>query len=967
MKGLTSILTLLVLMLGMSMTVKAQTWDFAALDANDAELIEADQTGNWYHSTESKKNRYSYTKALNNEAVMANGQEIAYTKGLLLTISAVSSAGEGNLRAGNDASNKRMWLAGNSVVTIPNLKAGNQVTVSCMSSSKDVARGVNVTNITPVSGDFNSTKVGTAASTNVGTVTADGDVTLTMNGAMYIYMIKVEDPAEDAEDGGDDSGDDPQTPTANDYSTSANSMKNQALLTLADGTTKYYNTESLSSIDFDGAKVTVLPVNTNGYTFDNQVQAIAFKKADTGQQGEVTNADGKVEITEYKGWLESAYVKFKKFEGAKTYNVYIKGGQYTDYKQIDTQLVRDYGTYGRADVVGLQADATYSIKVVPVDEAGKEKTDAANEAKGLVVKGYSRQGFAFMNGYAPGAYNSDGTLKANGKVMYVTKNTAAKIETDVITNNKGGTTKCTGIQTIIDAYQKGYDKTPITFRFIGLVEKDDLDGMSSSEEGLQIKGKNADSELNITIEGVGDDATLRGFGFLVRNAKGVEFRNIGIMRCMDDGISLDTDNSNIWVHHTDQFYGKSGSGDHAKGDGATDVKSDSKYVTVSYNRFWDTGKTNMFGMKSESGPNYISYDHNWFDHSDSRHPRVRTMSVHVWNNYFDNVAKYGVGATTGASVFVENNYFLKTKKPILSSLQGTDAKGSGTFSGEDGGMIKAYGNYFDKTIKNFSYYTQKNPTTTGYDAYETASRDEQIPSTEVTKTGSHTYNNFDTNSSLMYTYSAVAAEDVPALVTGYYGAGRLNHGDFTYTFTDNVGSDNDDSAYDATLGGLLDNYKSSLVGIFGDENASSGDQGSEGGEEPGGEEPGGDNPAPEGTILATFDGTPSNSMFTMGGDYGDGNITYNGTSLKRGVKLNSKGSITFTPAKDYNMTIVLATAKTGRDVKVNGTVTTVSGTVNEAGAYYEMQPIAITAGTQYALTKGSAESIVMVIKLDPIE
>ena len=161
------------------------------------------------------------------------------------------------------------------------------------------------------------------------------------------------------------------------------------------------------------------------------------------------------------------------------------------------------------------------------------------------------------------------------------------------------------------------------------------------------------------------------------------------------------------------------------------------------------------------------------------------MSVHVWNNYFDNVAKYGVGATTGASVFVENNYFLKTKKPILSSLQGTDAKGSGTFSGEDGGMIKAYGNYFDKTIKNFSYYTQKNPTTTGYDAYETASRDEQIPSTEVTKTGSHTYNNFDTNSSLMYTYSAVAAEDVPALVTGYYGAGRLNHGDFTYTFTDN--------------------------------------------------------------------------------------------------------------------------------------------------------------------------------------
>ena len=176
-----------------------------------------------------------------------------------------------------------------------------------------------------------------------------------------------------------------------------------------------------------------------------------------------------------------------------------------------------------------------------------------------------------------------------------------------------------------------------------------------------------------------------------------------------------------------------------------------------------------------------------------------------------------------------------------------------------------------------------------------------------------------------------------------------------------MGSDDTDSAYDSTLGGLLDNYKSPLVGIFGDENASGG------GEEPGGDQPGGDTPAPEGTILGTFDGSPSNSMFTVGGNYGDGKITYNGTSLKKGVKLDSKGSITFTPAKNYNMTLVLATAKSGRDVKVNGETTTVSGTENTEGAYYELQPIAITAGTQYVLTKGSAESIVMVVKLEPIE
>ena len=527
---------------------------------------------------------------------------------------------------------------------------------------------------------------------------------------------------------------------------------------------------------------------------------------------------GSVEVVEARGWMESAYVKFMLVDGAKNYNVYVKGGQYADYTKIDAQLVRNYGTYGRADAVGLQA-GTYAMKIVPVSAEGTEMTAQENTVSDLEVRNYPREGFAFINGCpAPGAYNSDGTLKAGAKVFYVTKNTAKTITTTVKTGSKDSNiTTCTGIQTIIDAYQKGYDTTPVAFRFIGLITVDDLDHISSSAEGLQVKGKKADSELNMTFEGIGDDATLYGFGFLVRNAKSVEFRNFAIMRCMDDAISLDTDNSNIWVHHTDQFYGKHGSGDHAKGDGATDVKSDSKYVTVSYNRFWDTGKSNMFGMKSESGPNYISYDHNWFDHSDSRHPRVRTMSVHVWNNYFDNCGKYGVGATSGASVFVENNYFLKTKKPILASQQGTDAQGSGTFSGEDGGMIKSYGNYFDKTISNFKYYTQNAPASTGYDAYETAARDEQVPATEVTKKGGTPYNNFDTDASLMYPYTPAAAADVPALVTGYYGAGRMNHGDFTYTFRDNVGNDDTDSAYDTTLGSMLDNYQSSFVGFFGDD------------------------------------------------------------------------------------------------------------------------------------------------------
>ena len=694
------------------------------------------------------------------------------------------------------------------------------------------------------------------------------------------------------------------------------------------------------------------------------------EKADLNKDGHIdigdvllalnnTGESPTLQITEAKGWLESLYAKWELIDGAKGYNVYVKGGQYADWTKIDRQLVRNYGTYGRADVVGLMA-GTYELKVTATDAEGNELAAVTPAtANGLEVKSYARQGFAFMGGYSPGAYKADGTLKPNAKVFYVTKNTAKTIKTTVVTDAKGGKTECTGLQAIIAAYEKGQDTTPIAFRFIGLVTNDDIDYFGSKEEGIQVKGRKADSELNLTFEGIGDDATVKGFGFLVRNAKGVELRNLGIMRCMDDGISLDTDNSNIWIHHLDLFYGPNGSGDHDKGDGAIDVKSDSKYVTVSYCHYWDTGKTNMFGMKSESGPNYISYDHNWFDHSDSRHPRVRTMSVHVWNNYFDNVAKYGVGATTGASVFVENNYFLKTKKPILSSKQGTDALGSGTFSGEDGGMIKAYGNYFDRTATNFRYFTQKSPATTGYDAYETATRDEQVPETDTTRVGGTTYNNFDTNAQLMYEYTPDAAADVPAVVTGYYGAGRLNHGDFTYTFKDNVGKDDDDSAYDAVLGSLLDNYKSSLVGIFGEQDSTENPDNPDNPDAP-------DDPEiPESTILVSFDGSPSNSMFTAANNYGDGKITYDGVYYKRGEKLDSKGSITFTPQNNYQMTLVLATAKPGRDVKLNGVTTTVSGTENTEGAYYELQPIAIEAETEYIIQKGSAESIVMLIKLTP--
>lgn len=594
------------------------------------------------------------------------------------------------------------------------------------------------------------------------------------------------------------------------HAVARNSKVNQMCVTTNAGDVKYYNTAELASVKFEGNKTVIAPNDGSGNDeYDASVREINFaKKVESGENGGIENPAGVVQITEAKAWLESAYLKWVPFEGASSYNVYI------DDKKIDTQLIRQYASYFRADVLGLKA-GTYSIKVVPVNAEGKEMA-GANTATNLVVKSHNREGFAHFNFEGIGAYNNDGTLKPDAKVLYITASTAKTVSTDVIVGSKNKKVNAKGFQAIINAYQKGYDTTPIAFRIIGKVSLADLDGISSSSEGIQIKGKSGYSTTNMTFEGVGDDATVYGFGFLVRNSKSVEFRNFAIMRCLDDAMSLDTQNSNIWIHHMDLFYGKKGSAaDQAKGDGTVDIKGNSKYVTVAFNHFWDNGKSSMCGMKSETGENWITYHHNWFDHSDSRHARVRTMTVHMYNNYYQHCDVYGIGATSGSNIFMESNYFEAVKRPIMSSLQGTDIKGSkGTFSGENGGMIKSYGNVFVDKPSGFSYITYAdNPAS--FDAYEVAKPSDQLPASVKTLVGGTCYNNFDTNPDVMYSHTADNAVDVPSIIEGFYGAGRLNHGDIHFDIPDETVVTSGHQQPLPALANILDSYESGVVKVMG--------------------------------------------------------------------------------------------------------------------------------------------------------
>ena len=717
------------------------------------------------------------------------------------------------------------------------------------------------------------------------------------------------------------------------HAVARNSKVNQMYVTTKSGDVKYYNTADLTSVKFEGDKAIIAPKSgSENDEYDASVQEISFaKKVEQGASGDFNNPAGVIQITEAKGWQESAYLKWAPFEGASSYNVYV------DDKKIDAQLVRQYKSYYRADVLGLK-EGTYSVKVVPVNADGAEIA-GANTASNLVVKSYNREGFAHFKYDGVGAYNNDGTLKAGAKVLYITARSAKTVSTTV---NTGKLETITGLQSIIDAYSKGKDKTPIAFRFIGKISLSDLDHTSSSAEGLQIKG----ATMNMTFEGVGDDATVYGFGFLLRDVKSVEFRNLAIMRCLDDAMSLDTNNSHVWIHNMDLFYGKKGSAaDQAKGDGTVDIKANSQYITVAYNRFWDNGKASMCGMKTESGPNYITYHHNWFDHSDSRMARIRTMSVHMYNNYYLHNDVYGVGATMGSSVFMESNYFDAVKRPIMSSLQGTDAKGDGTFSGEKGGLIKAYGNVFANKPDNFSYvpYAENN---TSFDAYEVSDPSEQVPTSVKTLVGGTSYDNFDTNPSLMYAYAADKAADVPAIVEGFYGAGRLNHGDIDFVIPDETVVTNGHQQPWPALASLLDSYASGVVKVFGESNAA-GEGGSTGGSTEGGStggETGGGTtkpsvPSVEGTVLVTFTGkAPSSSIVSVTGNYSDskGQATIDGTTYKICVKMESSTSIRLTVDKKVNATFYFADGEIASmklaGSKISATGSTYTTTLN-AGTY----------------------------------
>ncbi|GAA4690663.1 pectate lyase family protein [Phytohabitans rumicis] len=181
---------------------------------------------------------------------------------------------------------------------------------------------------------------------------------------------------------------------------------------------------------------------------------------------------------------------------------------------------------------------------------------------------------------------------------------------------------------------------------------------------------------NKSIIGVGATAEIAGGGLVLgsttRPGNNVIIRNITFRGASDDSISVHNGAHHVWIDHND-FY--------PAYDGSVDVKHQSTYVTVSWNRFHGTDKSMLLGHSdtytADIGYLKVTYHHNLFDGSNQRHPRVRFGDpVHVYNNYYRGVGLYGVASTENAGVLVEANYFEDTAH-ACHSASGYDDSGPG--------------------------------------------------------------------------------------------------------------------------------------------------------------------------------------------------------------------------------------------------------------------------------------------------
>jgi pectate lyase len=225
---------------------------------------------------------------------------------------------------------------------------------------------------------------------------------------------------------------------------------------------------------------------------------------------------------------------------------------------------------------------------------------------------------------------------------------------------------------------------------------------NTTAEILQISGKITASSsalitikdgANITIEGLGKTGELQNVGLNIRDYNNVIVRNLTIHEVAYPNDALTLDNvQHGWVDRC-ELYSKIGDGITVDTyDGLLDIKKGSAYITISWNYLHHhmkcslIGHTDNTGQQEEDGNIRVTYHHNWFSHTDGRNPSLRFGAAHMFNNYFGEIADYGIAVRDGGHAKLENNIYHNVKLPMSTDKFPVDGLPNG-FICESGNVL----------------------------------------------------------------------------------------------------------------------------------------------------------------------------------------------------------------------------------------------------------------------------------------
>ncbi|MFF7281469.1 pectinesterase family protein [Streptomyces griseorubiginosus] len=222
-------------------------------------------------------------------------------------------------------------------------------------------------------------------------------------------------------------------------------------------------------------------------------------------------------------------------------------------------------------------------------------------------------------------------------------------------------------------------------------------------------GKEIKVASDKTIVGSGTSGQIVGGGFFLgAGVHNVIIRNLTIRDAYQgvwndkehdfDAIQMDGAH-HVWIDHNDLRH---------MADGLIDVRKDSTYVTVSWNKLSQDNKAFGIGW-TENVVTDITIHHNWIRETEQRNPSTDNAAhAHLYNNFLEDVAgtdinsSYGNYSRGATRMVLENSWFQGVKNPVIKDSTATIVQKGNTFVATSG-RNESGGTAFDP--KSFYAYT----------------------------------------------------------------------------------------------------------------------------------------------------------------------------------------------------------------------------------------------------------------------